>query len=179
MSAPFESGQPQTVTDVPIEFDALYPAPQLLPGESLDHYRALQAAIFQDIAPQSAIEWLLAMDIAELSWEMQRDRVLRHRLLNIYRQKQVEVSLRRIDVAGIVPELQGPAEFYTTQNSLDWQLDPAARQDIEARLAANGFDQNAISMEASDAMGPQPRETVKDRPAARKHPVLWRKRHRE
>lgn len=72
MNAPFDSGQPQTVTDVPIEFDALYPAPQLLPGESLDHYRALQAAIFQDIAPQSAIEWLLAMDIAELSWEMRR-----------------------------------------------------------------------------------------------------------
>jgi hypothetical protein len=108
---------------------------------------ALQAAVFRDIAPQSAIEWLLAIDIAELSWEMQRYRMLRHKLLKIYRHKAIEASLRRIDVAGTAPELQGEAEFYTFRNALDWQFDPTAAHDIEARLASYGFDQNVINME--------------------------------
>lgn len=62
MNGHSDSRPSQAVTALPIEFEALRPAPQLLPGESLDHYQALQAAIFQDIAPRSAIEWLLAID---------------------------------------------------------------------------------------------------------------------
>lgn len=115
--------------------------------KSLDQYRALQAVIFQDIAPRSAIEWLLAIDIAALSWEMQRYRVLRHRLLNTYRQKAIEMALRRIDMVAIAPDLQDMAEFYTLQNARDWQHDPIAANDIESRLAAYGFDQHAVSME--------------------------------
>ncbi|MET4183434.1 hypothetical protein ABIB94_005553 [Bradyrhizobium sp. JR7.2] len=147
MNAPFDNPQPQTVTALPVEFQALCPPVQLLPGERLDHYHALQTAIFRDLGPQSAIEWLLAIDIAELSWEMHRYRVLRHRLLSAYRQKAIEATLRRVDVFGIAPELQGTAELYTVQNALDWQLDPIAAQDIEARLASYGFDQHTISME--------------------------------
>jgi hypothetical protein len=49
----------------------LAPPALLLPGESLDHYQALQHAIFADLAWRSAIKWLFAIDIAELSWEIQ------------------------------------------------------------------------------------------------------------
>ena len=108
---------------MPIEIEALCPPPQLLPGESIERYRSVQAAIFQDINPRTAIEGLLAADIAELSWEMQCYRLLRHRLLSAYRQKAIETSLRRIDVAGIAPDLQDIAEIYTVRNALDWQLD--------------------------------------------------------
>ncbi len=146
MNGPFNAPAP-TASAIPIEFQALCPAPQLLPGESIDHYRAVQAAIFQDIAPQSAIEWLLAIDVAELSWEIQRYRILRHKLLESYRQKAIEMTLRRIDVAGIAPDFKDAAERYTIQNALDWRLDPIAADDIEARLASYGFDQHAISLE--------------------------------
>ncbi|WP_247448976.1 MULTISPECIES: hypothetical protein [unclassified Bradyrhizobium] len=132
---------------MPPHLEALCPAPQLLPGENIDHYHALQAAIFRDINPRSAIEWLLAIDIAELSWEMQRYRVLRHRLLSAYRQKAVEMTLRRVDVAGMPPDLQDAAEIYTIRNALDWQLDPASAVEIEARLRSYGFDQHALNME--------------------------------
>src|SRR5213080_873640 len=110
MNGPFSNAPPPAPPAIPVEFQALCPAPQLLPGESLDQYRALQAAIFQDIAPRSAIECLLAIDIAELSWEMQRYRVLRHRLLNTYRQKAIEMALRRIDMVAIAPDVQDMAE---------------------------------------------------------------------
>lgn len=147
MNGPFSNATPAAASAVPVEFQALCPAPQLLPGESMEQYRALQALIFRDIVPQSAIEWLLAIDVAELSWEVQRYRILRHRLLDSYRQKAIEMTLRRIDVAGIAPIFEDDAERYTIQNALDWRLDPIAAEEIEARLASYGFDQHAISLE--------------------------------
>lgn len=147
MNAPVSLNQPHSGSLVPSEFEALCPSPQLLPGENINQYHAVRAAIFRDIGPQSAIEWLLAIDIAELSWEMQRYRVLRHRLLSTYRQKAIEMTLRRIDVAGIAPDFQDVAEIYTIHNALDWQLDASAALDIEDRLRSYGFDQHAISME--------------------------------
>ena len=117
------------------------PPPQLLPGENIDHYHTLQAAIFRDLAPQSAVEWLLTIDIAELSWEMQRYRVLRHRVLDTYRQKAIEMALRRIDLPGIAPDFQDTAEMYNINNAADWQRDASAALDIEARLRSPGFDQ--------------------------------------
>lgn len=139
--------QSQPTSVLPPQFEALCPPPQLLPGENIDHYRALQAAIFRDIDPQSAIEWLIVIDIAELSWEIQRYRVLRHRLLSTSRQKAIETTLRRIDVADNSRSPESIAEFYIVRNALDWQLDPNAAAEINARLEAYGFDQHAVSME--------------------------------
>jgi hypothetical protein len=44
------------------DLTALVPAPTLLPGESIERYQ-LMRAILSDIAPESAIEWLLAVDV--------------------------------------------------------------------------------------------------------------------
>lgn len=148
MNGPVTLTQSQSASALPRQFEALCPPPQLLPGENIDHYRALQAAIFRDVGPQSAVEWLLVIDIAELSWEIQRYRVLRHRLLTTYRQKAIETILRRIDVAGSSPALRSIAEFYIVRDALDWLLDPNAAAEITARLQAHGFDQHAVSMEA-------------------------------
>lgn len=144
-----DSHQTQATAAFSRELEALCPPPQLLPGENLEHYHTLQAAIFCDLAPQSAIEWLLAIDIVELSWEMQRYRMLRQRVLAVYRQRAVEISLRRIDIAAIAPEIreQAKAELYIIRNALDWRLDPKAANDIEARLASHGVDQPTLSME--------------------------------
>ncbi|MCK1680523.1 hypothetical protein IVA87_14065 [Bradyrhizobium sp. 147] len=82
MNGPVNLPQAQSASALPSQLEALCPPLQLLPGEDIDHYHALQGAIFGELAPQSAIEWLLVIDIAELFWEMQRYLVLRHRLLN-------------------------------------------------------------------------------------------------
>ncbi|WP_247357131.1 MULTISPECIES: hypothetical protein [unclassified Bradyrhizobium] len=147
MNGPVSLPPAHSTSVLPSEFEALCPPPQLLPGENIHEYYAVQAAIFHDLDPRSAMEWLLAIDIAELSWEMQRYRLLRHRLLSAYRQKAIEMTLRRIDVVGIAPDFQNAAEIHTIHNALDWQLDASAASDIEARLRSYGFDQHAISME--------------------------------
>ena len=145
MNGPFQPAQ--QLAALPAEFEVLTPPPLLLPGESLEHYQSLRQAIFADLAPRSAIEWLLVIDVAELSWEIQRYRLLRHRLLETYRQKAIEAALRRIDMIGIAPEFDDEAEYYTVQNALSWRLDPIATTEIDARLASYGFDQQAINTE--------------------------------
>ncbi|MBB4379881.1 hypothetical protein [Bradyrhizobium sp. SBR1B] len=147
MNGLFQTAGELTVTALPVEFESLAPPPLLLPGEQLEHYQALRQAIFTDLAPRSAIEWLLAIDVAELSWDIQRYRMLRHKLLESYRQKAVEAALRRIDIIGIDPNFEDQAEYYTQQNALSWRIDPVAATEIDARLAAYGFDQDAITTE--------------------------------
>jgi hypothetical protein len=147
MNGPFQSVPQLAAAALPVELEVLAPPPLLLPGENLDHYHALRQAIFEDIAPRSAIEWLLAIDVAELAWEIQRYRLLRHKLLETYRQKAIEAALRRIDMIAIAPEFEDKAEYYTQQNALSWRVDPIATTEIDARLAAHGFDQHAINME--------------------------------
>lgn len=147
MNGLFPTGRELTITALPVEFEALAPPPLLLPGEHLEHYHALRQAIFADLAPRSAIEWLLAIDVAEVSWEIQRYRVLRHKLLETYRQQAIEATLRRIDMVGIATDFEGEAAYHTLQNALSWRIDPVAASEIEARLAAYGFDQHAITTE--------------------------------
>ncbi|WP_409192576.1 hypothetical protein [Bradyrhizobium sp. RDM4] len=147
MNGLFQTAQQLPPTALPVEFHMLAPPPQLLPGESLDQYHALRQAIFAELAPRSAIEWLLAIDVAELSWEIQRYRVLRHKVLETYRQKAIEAALRSIDMVGIAPGFEDEAEYYTLQNALSWRIDAAAATEIDTRLANYGFDQHAISVE--------------------------------
>ena len=122
MNAPFHTTQQLAVVTLPTEFESLAPPPLLLPGEKLEQYQMLRQAIFVDIAPRSAIEWLLAIDVVELSWEIQRYRLLRHKVLEAYRQKAIEVTLRRIDMVGIAPDMEDLAEHYTLQNALSWRF---------------------------------------------------------
>ncbi|MFK4538446.1 hypothetical protein ABIA00_006629 [Bradyrhizobium ottawaense] len=147
MNGLFPTGRALAITALPAELESLAPPPLLLPGEQLEHYQALRQAIFADLAPRSAIEWLLAIDVAELSWDIQRYRMLRHKLLEAYRHKAVEAALRRIDMVGIDPEFEAEAETYTLENALSWRMDPIAASEIEARLATYGFDQRAITTE--------------------------------
>jgi hypothetical protein len=70
-----------------------------------------------------------------------------HKVLEIYRQKAIEATLRRIDMIGIAPEFEDEAEYYTSENALSWRTDPVAAAEIEMRLGAYGFDQQAINTE--------------------------------
>jgi hypothetical protein len=64
MNAPFGTARSVALPS-PLEFEAL------LPGEAAPGYLRR--------APRSAIEWLLAIDLVKLSWEIQRYRLLRQK----------------------------------------------------------------------------------------------------
>ncbi|WP_245474792.1 hypothetical protein [Bradyrhizobium sp. Leo121] len=107
----------------------------------------MRSVIFAEIAPRSAIEWLLAIDVVELSWEIQRYRLLRHKLLDHYRQAAIEHSLRHVDLAGLPPELEEAATCHIRQNAQAWRTDRRSATEIEARLATYGYDPAAINAE--------------------------------
>lgn len=144
MNAPFHQAHAGAV---PAELEALAPPPPLLPGESLERYQLLRQAILAELAPRSAIEWLLATDVVEFSWEIQRYRLIRQKLLESYRQRAIEHSLRHVDLAGIPPESVEHASQHIHHNARAWRTDPKAANEIEARLLAYGFDQQSINVE--------------------------------
>lgn len=127
---------------------ALAPAPALLPGESIERYQMVRQAILGDIAPTSAIEWLLAFDIVELSWEIERYRLLRQRVLMQHREKAIEQCLCQIDLPGTTLESNGFARQQVRRNASCWRNDEDAAHQVEARLLAHGFDQYTISAES-------------------------------
>ena len=131
----------------PAELETFGSTPLLLPGENVDHYRGFRQAVFADIAPRSAIEWLLAIDVAEASWEILRYRSLRDKLLELYRQKAIEAALGRIDLPGIPAEFQDQARLRVSQNAQSWRTDSTAAKEIDARLASYGFDEQALNVE--------------------------------
>ena len=71
--------------------------------------------------------------------------MLRHKLLETYRQKAIEAVFRSIDMVGIAAVFEDEAEYYTLQNALSWGTDPMAAAEIEMRLGAHGFDQQAVN----------------------------------
>lgn len=128
----------------PETLEALAPPPLLLPGESLKRYQILRHAILAELAPQSAIEWLLAIDIVELSWEIQRYRLLRHRLLEKSRQRAIADALNLVDVMGIAEDARDDARRYTELNVHAWRYDKEAAIEIEGRLASFGHDDSSL-----------------------------------
>lgn len=147
MNAPAKSPLPFDPALSNESLAVLAPPPTILPGESVERYYVMREAILSDIAPASALEWLVAMDVVELSWEIERYRILRHKLLERYRERAIERCLSRIDLPEISSEFGEAASREIRRNALDWQTDPQAAIEIEARLAAYGIDQQAINAE--------------------------------
>ena len=142
MNAPFNTAP---TLALPAELDSLSTPPLLLPGESLEKYELMRHAIFADLVPRSVIEWLLAIDVVELSWEIQRYGILRHKLLEHFREKAIEQTLRHIDLAGLPSETEDHVRYQIQRNARIWRIDPTPASEIETRLAAYGYDSFAIN----------------------------------
>jgi hypothetical protein len=147
MNGPVNIQPERPNNQVPARFDAIAHPPTLLPGERLEDYEALRGNIICEIAPQSGIEWLWTVDLVELSWDIQRYRVLRHKVLEMHRQNAIESALRRVDGAGIPSAFQQEACCQIKQNAAQWRDDPTAAIEIETRLASFGFDARSIDLE--------------------------------
>ncbi len=114
-------------------YEAITPPPLLLPGERLKDYQTLRRAIIEEITPTSTIEWLLTIDVVEISWELQRYRKLRHKMLEKSRQYAIANALK--------------GELQTSLNAFAWRSDAHAAREIELRLASYGIDELALNTE--------------------------------
>jgi hypothetical protein len=78
-------------------------------------------------------------------WEIERYRLLPHKVVHLFRQQAIEQSLRRIDLIELSPERHQAANRHIHRSAVEWQTDPDTASEIEARLAAYGIDQQTIN----------------------------------
>jgi hypothetical protein len=148
MHATFYSRDPENDTAIEPSFlEAIARPLSLLPGENPREFEAIRDSIIQEIGPRSGIEWLWTFDLVELSWDVQRYRTLRQKVLETYRAQAVERMLRPLDGAAVPSGSQDIAHRQTKCNAAKWRGDSKAALEIENRLASHGFDATSIDME--------------------------------
>jgi hypothetical protein len=76
--------------------------PGLLPGEDRRDFEMLRQMIIDDIQPKTNLEWPWIFDLVELSWEILRYRCLKQKILQASRVTAIELSLQRLDGAGML-----------------------------------------------------------------------------
>ena len=73
--------------------------PPLLPSESREEYERLFSAIVDAAEPADAIAWLFTRDIADLSWEIRRERAVKAQVIASARNAVVKKKLTPIDMS--------------------------------------------------------------------------------
>lgn len=149
MNGPVRSSVPPRRSGIPLPtfLRAIARPLSLLPGEDPTEFNVIRDTVIEEIAPQSAIEWLWTYDLVELSWDIQRYRSLRHKVLEAHRQRAIEELLHRIDSVGIPSRSREMARCQAQRNAEEWRDDPNAAIEIEVRLASYGFDAVSMDME--------------------------------
>lgn len=119
----------------------------LLPGESRQQFEIIRKMIVNDVRPKTNLEWLWVLDLIELSWEVLRYRRMKEKILEIYRVDAIASILQQMDGIGMPSQSRAFVESNSRRNAIEWRDDPAAASEIEARLAAGGFDTAAVNAE--------------------------------
>lgn len=133
---------------VPGELVQFTQQPCLLPGESRQDFETVRQMILKDVRPETNIEWLWALDLVDLSWEILRYRALKQKILEEFRVIAVEALLLRLDGSAITKaNASQTMQVYARRSALDWRDDPDAAIEIEARLKRFGFDAVALNAE--------------------------------
>jgi len=103
--------------------------------------------MFPEPAYRSMTESLPAIDVVELSWEIQRRRVSRHILLELY--SASEKFLRPVDLAGLPPETEDAARRHIRRDMLGTG-DQLRRQGAKSKRALRAYG-NALLNSAQSA----------------------------
>lgn len=133
----------------------LFANPPLVGNETRAEYDLLFSAIAAAVKPADAIAWLFVRDIADLSWEIRRERSLK---LQIVRSAQADIVSRRLksppprpaslafDLLLDPEDNKASRKFYLKQykGAELWLSDPNARKKIEVELAEEGHDSSDI-----------------------------------
>jgi hypothetical protein len=118
--------------------------PPLVGDETLESYNNFFSAIVASSKPANAIDWLYTRDVADLSWQIRRERAI---LASVVKSFQTEVVRDLLKSTVDAPDALQAAVyriFDASDDALRWTGDPAARKEIDARLAARGYPPSAI-----------------------------------
>jgi hypothetical protein len=119
----------------------------LLPGENRQQFEIIRKIIINDIRPKTNLEWLLVLDLVELSWEVLRYRRMKEKILEIHRVDAIASILQQLDGIGMPSQSKAFVQSCCRRSSVEWREDSTAASEIEARLTASGYDTAAVNAE--------------------------------
>jgi hypothetical protein len=117
----------------PVELAKFFAHAPLVGDESREDYDTLFDAIAVAAKPADAIAWLFVRDIADLSWEIQRER---NQKLQVIKMAQVGEVMEALDVE--------PGSLKVYKEIREWVRDPKASRRIDKALADHGYDPTKI-----------------------------------
>jgi hypothetical protein len=136
----------------------LFADPPLVGNESREEYDRLFAAIATAAKPADAIAWLFVRDIADLSWEIRRERSFKLLIIKFHQETVIRGLLTPKPPSGPVSDLLNQVDPRVARTAdkaaREWANEPEARPKIEKKLAGMGYTTSSIFemalMEAAD-----------------------------
>jgi hypothetical protein len=123
--------------------------PPLLPGETDDDFYCLFELVESDLLPDTDMEWLWAIDLAWLWFDIWRYRRWKNAILLINRRAAVENALAKTDPEAL--EIGGMNPMITAKSRVDAEalrLQTNSQDRLNRRLQAHGYDAEAINAAA-------------------------------
>ena len=141
-----EAAQYTPVRLVPDDIAEVLGQRPLLSGECPNRYDALFARFIVEFEPDGIIEWILLRDVHDLTWEIQRVRMLIAGLVDASRSEALSSDLDLICEDD--PELK---DQLMSAASRAWTLEAVGRQDLVAKSRGilNDYQLSLASMKAS------------------------------
>jgi hypothetical protein len=122
--------------------------PALVGAETLEDYERFFAAIHLAMKPPDAIAWLFTKDVTDWSWEIRREKIVRAETVKQY-VKEIVGELIKSELA---PPDQSDAAHFRIFGAGDelasWASEPSARAELDAELAAKGYDASYVLAQA-------------------------------
>ena len=122
--------------------------PPLVGDETAESYNSFFTAIVADVKPTNSIDWLYTKDVADLSWQIRRERAVLAGVIKFYQTEVVRDLLKRTADASNPVEAVAYRIINASDEAQSWASDPAARKEIDARLTAKGHTPSAVLAEA-------------------------------
>jgi hypothetical protein len=129
----------------PSKLAHLFADPPLVGNEKREDFDRFFSAIAAASKPVDAIAWLFTWDIAYLSWEIRRERVVKADIIKSAQLRAVGRFLVLIDEGGSSLLIDVGANDRAARR---WASDSKSRREIDQKLAANGYGPSDILAEA-------------------------------
>jgi hypothetical protein len=119
----------------------LFDNPPLVGDEKREDYDKFFLAIAAAVNPVDEIAWMFTWDIAYLSWEIRRERIVK---ANIVRSSQIDAVRNSLEAV----EAGKPMRIIRGKTARQWASNPKSRREIDKRLADDGYGQSDILAQA-------------------------------
>jgi hypothetical protein len=118
--------------------------PPLVGDETTEDYFRLFTAIVIAAKPTDAIDWLYVKSVVDLTWEHRRELAIKARIIKLMQKEIVLDLLKTTHEAPTSLESNVYRIFNATDEANRWTVDPTARTEIDAKLAAKGYPASEV-----------------------------------